>query len=604
MCGIVGFVGEKEDALPFIFSGLKRLEYRGYDSAGIALASKSGIAIQKTQGKLAALGELLEALPSGIPCGIGHTRWATHGRPTNENAHPHTDCQGEIATVHNGIIENFQTLREELIAKGHRFQSDTDTEVIPHLLEEYGGAEDLVGAVRQAETRLQGAYAFLAISSRDPERIVAVRRTSPLIIGLGTNANYLGSDFSAFLAATKRAQILENGDMAVVTPHSVVITDKAGSRIDRPVITVDWDIKQAERGGYPHFMLKEIMEQPDVWGDCLLGRIRDNEVVPQEIGLTWDQLAEYQRIQIVAAGTAYHAGLIGKALIERLARIPVNVDVASEFRYASPILDRGTMVMAISQSGETADTLACLRLAREQGVFTYSITNTVGSTVARESDAVAYTLAGPEIAVASTKAYTTQILVLSLLALLLARIKGRARPDLVQGMLQLPFLGHKVLKGIDGITTMAERMAGTHDVFYIGRGLDYALAMEGQLKIKEISYLHAEAYPAGELKHGTLALIKEGVPVVVILTEHDVWEKTVSNILEVKARGAEVWGIVDERFPATLPIDHYIPIPIGDTLLAPVLAAIPLQLLAYYTAVARGEDVDQPRNLAKSVTVE
>ncbi len=604
MCGIVGFVGEKEDALPFIFNGLKRLEYRGYDSAGIALASRSGIAIQKTQGKLAALGELLEALPSGIPCGIGHTRWATHGRPTNENAHPHADCHGEIATVHNGIIENFQTLREELIAKGHRFQSDTDTEVIPHLLEEYGGAEDLVAAVHQAESRLEGSYAFLAISAKDPEKIVAVRRTSPLIIGLGTNANYLGSDFSAFLSATKRAQVLEDGDMAVVTPHTVAITDQSGSRVERPVITVNWDIKQAERGGYPHFMLKEIAEQPDVWGDCILGRIRDNEVVAQEIGLTPEHLYHYQRIQIVAAGTAYHAGLIGKSLIERLARIPVSVDVASEFRYAHPILDRDTMVLAISQSGETADTLACLRLAREQGAFTYSITNTVGSTVARESDAVAYTLAGPEIAVASTKAYTTQVLVLTLLALVLAKIKGREYPELVKGILQLPLLGHKVLNTMDDIKVVAERMADAHDVFYIGRGLDYALAMEGQLKLKEISYLHAEAYAAGELKHGTLALIQEGVPVVAIVTQRDVWEKTVSNILEVKARGAEVWAIVDERLPASLPVDHYIPIPMGNPLLAPALAAIPLQLLAYYTAVARGEDVDQPRNLAKSVTVE
>ena len=604
MCGIVGFVGEKDDALPFIFNGLKRLEYRGYDSSGIALAAQDGIALQKTEGKLAALGELLGALPSGIPCGIGHTRWATHGRPTDENAHPHVDCRGKIATVHNGIIENFQVLREELMAKGHLFRSDTDSEVIPHLLEEYGGADDLEGAVRKAEMRLQGAYAFLAISSTHPDRIVAVRRTSPLIVGLGEGANYLGSDFSAFLAATKRALILENGDLAVVTPNQVTITNLAGDRIERPVITVTWDIKQAERGGYPHFMLKEIMEQPDVWGDCLLGRIHEDEVVPQELGLDVGQLTHYKRIQIVAAGTAYHAGLVGKSLIERLARIPVNVDVASEFRYSHPILDKETMVMAISQSGETADTLACLRLAREKGLFTYSITNTVGSTVARESDAVGFTLAGPEVAVASTKAYTTQILVLTLLALALAKLQGQARPDLVRGLVQIPALGHTVLNRMDGIKSMATRLAQTHDVFYIGRGLDYALAMEGQLKIKEISYLHAEAYAAGELKHGTLALIEEGTPVVAIVTEHDVAEKTVSNILEVKARGAEVWGIVDEKLPLTVPLDHRLAIPIAEPLLAPVLAAVPLQLLAYHTAVAKGQDVDQPRNLAKSVTVE
>ncbi|AUW93950.1 glutamine--fructose-6-phosphate transaminase (isomerizing) [Sulfobacillus thermotolerans] len=604
MCGIVGFVGEQNDALPFIFSGLKRLEYRGYDSAGIALAAQGGIGIQKARGKLAALGELLGAMPSGVPCGIGHTRWATHGRPTDINAHPHTDCHGEIATVHNGIIENFQELRAELIALGHHFLSDTDTEVIPHLLEEYGGAHDLEGAVRTAEKRLIGAYAFLAISSRQPDRIIAVRRTSPLIIGLGDGENYLASDFSAFLSATRQAQVLENGDMAVVTPHTVRIMNLAGETVERPIMTVDWDIRQAERGGYPHFMLKEIMEQPDVWSDCLLGRIQGDRVVPEQIGLTPEYLQRVKHIQIIAAGTAYHAGLIGKSLIESLARIPVNVDVASEFRYAHPVMEPDTMVIAISQSGETADTLACLRLARELGHFTFSITNTVGSTAARESDAVAYTLAGPEIAVASTKAYTTQILVLTLIALALADIHGHPRPDLVRGLLQLPLLGHQVLDVMEPVKDMAERLASGHDVFYIGRGRDYALAMEGQLKIKEISYLHAEAYPAGELKHGTLALIEENTPVVVIMTERDVADKTVSNILEVKARGAEVWGIVDSSLPVGLPIDHRIDVAVDLPELSPVLAAIPLQLLAYYTAVARGEDVDQPRNLAKSVTVE
>ncbi len=604
MCGIVGFVGENTDALPFIFSGLKRLEYRGYDSAGIALAAPEGIAIQKAQGKLAMLGELLGAMPSGVPCGIGHTRWATHGRPTDVNAHPHTDCHGEIATVHNGIIENYQELREELVQLGHHFVSDTDTEVIPHLLEEYGGADDLEQAVRKAEKRLVGAYAFLAISSRHPDCIVAVRRTSPLVIGLGVRENYVASDFSAFLSSTKTAQILENGDMAVITPSRVVITNMAGDVIERPVITVDWDIHQAERGGFPHFMLKEITEQPDVWGDCLLGRTRDDQVLCQEIGLTPERTKSVKHIQIVAAGTAYHAGLVGKALIERLARVSVSVDVASEFRYAHPVLLPGTMVVAVTQSGETADTLACLRLAREMGHFTLSITNTVGSTASRESDAVAYTLAGPEIAVASTKAYTTQILVLTLLALGLAEEAGRPRPDLVRGLLQLPILGHRVLEVMEPIQAMAQRLAQGHDVFYIGRGLDYALAMEGQLKIKEISYLHAEAYPAGELKHGTLALIEEGTPVVAVITEREMAEKTVSNILEVKARGAEVWGIVDNTFSKHLPLDHRIGIDVDQPELSPVLAAIPLQLLAYYTAVARGEDVDQPRNLAKSVTVE
>lgn len=604
MCGIVGFVGRDGDALPFIFNGLKRLEYRGYDSAGIALASEGRVLVKKAQGKLDVLGGVIGTLPQGIPCGIGHTRWATHGRPTNENAHPHTDCRGEIATVHNGIIENFHELKEELESLGHRFTSDTDTEVIPHLLEEYGGRDDLVEAVKRAEARLSGAYAFLAISATNPDHIVAVRRSSPLVIGLGAGENYVASDFSAFLAATRKALVLENGDMAVVTPESVQVTDMQGIPRDRSIIDVTWDIRQAERGGYTHFMLKEIMEQPEVWADCLLGRTNNGAIVLEELGITREQLESIQRIQIVAAGTAYHAGLIGKSLIERLARIPVDVSVASEFRYQDPVLEPGTLVMAISQSGETADTLACINLVREQHMPTYAIVNTVGSTLARESDSVAYTHAGPEIAVASTKAYTTQILVLTLLALALAAEKGRARPDLVRGLSSLPALGEGILGDLENIQEMAQRLSKKPDVFYIGRGLDYALAMEGQLKIKEIAYIHAEAYAAGELKHGTLALIEEGTPVVSIVTEHHLAEKSISNILEVKARGAEVWAIVDERLQKRLPVDHVLAIPVPDPYLSPVLAALPLQLLAYWAAVHRGQDVDQPRNLAKSVTVE
>ncbi|NMP22692.1 glutamine--fructose-6-phosphate transaminase (isomerizing) [Sulfobacillus harzensis] len=604
MCGIVGFVGKEGDALPFIFDGLKRLEYRGYDSAGIALAEAGGIALKKTRGKLEALGQIIGGMPRGVPCGIGHTRWATHGRPTDENAHPHTDCSGTIATVHNGIIENFQELKQELEEKGHRFASDTDTEVIPHLLEEYGAQQDLVKAVQRAEKRLSGAYAFLAICSTQPDKIVAVRRSSPLVIGLGEGVNYVASDFSAFLSATRQAVVLENGDMAVVEPDNVTITDMAGTAIVRQPLTIDWDIRQAERGGYAHFMLKEIMEQPDVWGDCLLGRTEGDRVVVEELGLTETQLEQVRRIQVVAAGTAYHAGLIGKALIERLARIPVDVAVASEFRYQDPVLQRGTLVMAVSQSGETADTLACINLARQQGMPTYALVNTVGSTIARESDAVVYTHAGPEIAVASTKAYTTQILVLTLLALALADVHGRPRPDLVRSLLTLPKMGADILAEMEHIEDMASRLSTNRDVFYIGRGLDYALAMEGQLKIKEIAYIHAEAYAAGELKHGTLALIEDGTPIVAIVTEDSVAEKSISNILEVKARGAEVWAIVDDRLKTRVPVDHLIPIRVPNALLAPALAALPLQMLAYWTAVKCGQDVDQPRNLAKSVTVE
>jgi glucosamine--fructose-6-phosphate aminotransferase (isomerizing) len=604
MCGIVGFVGHQGDALAFLFEGLKRLEYRGYDSAGIALATDGAVALAKAQGKLAVLEPLLSTLPRGVPLGIGHTRWATHGRPTDLNAHPHTDCRGTIATVHNGIIENYQELRSELIAQGHTFVSDTDTEVIPHLLEAYGGDEDLLGAVREVERRLSGAYAFLAISAKQPDRIVAVRRSSPLVVGLGEGVNYVASDVGAFLPKTRRALVLENGDVALVTPDAVEIQTQEGALAHRAPFTVDWDIKQAERGGYAHFMLKEIMEQPDVWTDCLMGRVRGDHIEAGELGLPWSQRKNIRRIQIVAAGTAYHAGLVGKALMERLARIPVDVAVASEFRYQNPVLDQGTLVMAISQSGETADTLASVSLARQLGAPTYAVVNTVGSTLARESDYVVYTHAGPEIAVASTKAYTTQLLVLTMLALQLAAERGQARPDLVRALWSLPALGEQVLASLGEIVEMARRLATESDVFYIGRGIDYALAMEGQLKIKEIAYIHAEAYPAGELKHGTLALIEEGTPVVAIVTDRVMAEKTVSNILEVKARGAEVWAIVDAGLPQEWPVDHLLRLDLPDPLLSPALTAIPLQLLAYWTAVHRGRDVDQPRNLAKSVTVE
>lgn len=604
MCGIVGFVGDARDALPYLYDGLKRLEYRGYDSAGVAVETGDSVSIRKTHGKLSALKALLDRDPVHGPCGIGHTRWATHGKPTDQNAHPHADCTGKIAAVHNGIIENFQELKAELVAKGHRFRSDTDTEVIPHLLEEYGGTTDLVAAVRKAEARLKGAYAFLAISSEDPGLIVAVRRSSPLIVGLGEGENYLASDFSAFLSETRRAIVLENGDLAVVTTDGVKIWDQKQVPVERPVLNVNWDIRQAERGGYPHFMLKEIMEQPDAWGDCLLGRTQGDQVVMESLGLSPERLQSIGRIQIVAAGSAYHAGLVGQALIERLARVPVAIDLASEFRYKNPVMSPDTAVLAISQSGETADTLASIALAKSMGHFTWAITNTVGSTIARECDAVTYTYAGPEIAVASTKAYTTQIILLTALALGMAQARGLARPDLVKKLAALPRWGHTILEQCEGIRPMAERFSKYHDVFYIGRGLDYALALEGQLKIKEISYLHAEAYAAGELKHGTLALIEEGIPVVAIVTERGLAEKSISNILEVKARGAEVWAIVDETLKDRVPADHIIPLSLEEPLLAPALAAIPLQLLAYWTAVASGHNVDQPRNLAKSVTVE
>lgn len=607
MCGIVGFVGEldAEEALPFLLHGLKRLEYRGYDSAGIALVTLDRVVVHKAEGKLSALEEGLGNLPECASCGIGHTRWATHGKPTHQNAHPHHDCSGTIAVAHNGIIENFQELKRELLAEGHRFLSETDSEVIPHLLEKYGGQEDLEAAVRKAEEKLHGAYAFLVVSSHEPDRIVAVRRASPLVVGLGQQRNYLASDVSAFLAETHQAMVLEDGDMAVLTPHHVRVTDSEGRLIERKIFTVDWNTEQAERGGYAHFMLKEMMEQPEVWNKCLLGRVEDGTVVLDALGLTLKTLQEVERLRIVAAGTAYHAGLVGKSLIERLARIPVEVEVASEFRYSHPILGPGTLVIAISQSGETADTLAGVRLAQKLGVPTYAITNTVGSTLAREADTVTYTHAGPEIAVASTKAYTTQLLLLTLFALALADAKGKGRPDLVRSLRQLPDLAYQLVDDMEPLVrNMAVSLAVHRDVFYIGRGMDYALAMEGQLKLKEISYIHAEAYAAGELKHGALALIEDGTPVVALATESTVEDKTISNILEVKARGAEVWAIVDPALSERVPADHIIALPTTDSFLFPALAALPLQFLAYWAAVERGEDVDQPRNLAKSVTVE
>jgi len=603
MCGIVGYVGD-QDALPILVRGLKRLEYRGYDSAGVALVAPAGVALAKSQGKVSILETRLNLLPDSTPCGIAHTRWATHGAPTDANAHPHGDCSGQIAVVHNGIVENYADLRQELIAKGHHFISETDSEVIPHLLEEYGGTEDLLTAAQKTELRLQGAYAFLAVAAGQPDLVVAVRRASPLIIGLGERANYIASDFSAFLDDTHRALILENGDMAAVSARAVQVWDAAGDAVEREPLVINWDIRQAERGGYAHFMLKEIMEQPEAWADCLLGRIQGDGIQVESMGLLSEDLTRWRRVQIVAAGTAYHAGLVGKALIENLAGIPVDVDVASEFRYRHPLLFPETLVLAVSQSGETADTLASVYLAKEQGFPTYAITNSVGSTLAREADAAGYTYAGPEIAVASTKAYTTQILMLSLLALALAAARGRARPDLVRQLALLPALGEEWLEESESLRDHAERLAKSDQMFYIGRGIDYAVAMEGQLKMKEISYIHAEAYPAGELKHGTLALITSGVPVVAIATQPDLAVKLWSNVAEVKARGASIYGVIDHSQRKLWGEDAITEVRSPSPFLAPVLAAMPLQLLAYWAAVARGEDVDKPRNLAKSVTVE
>jgi glucosamine--fructose-6-phosphate aminotransferase (isomerizing) len=608
MCGIVGYVGPKQ-AQPILVEGLKRLEYRGYDSAGLAVAGANGkLDVIKCVGRMSALEEALSAHPLAGQPGIGHTRWATHGRPSNENAHPHCDCKFNIAVVHNGIIENYQSLREWLSERGHELRSETDTEVIPHLIEEYYQG-DLVAAVRKAIARLHGSFALAIVAASEPDKIIGVRKDSPLIVGLGEGENYLASDIPATLSHTRRTYILNDGEMAILTADKVTVTDFEGNEVEKKVFEVTWEAAQAEKGGYEHFMLKEIHEQPKAFRDTLTGRIKDGRPNLPELNLSAYDIRRLQRIHIVACGTAYHAGLVGKTLIERLARVPVEVDVASEFRYRDPIIGDNSLMIVISQSGETLDTLVCLREGKRQGMHVLAITNVVGSSVAREADDVILTLAGPEIAVASTKAYTTQLIALTLLAVHFASVRGSTSAQeldaIMEGLRQLPAQAKTVLECEETVKNLAARCAKWEDVFFIGRSLDYAVAMEGQLKLKEISYIHAEAYAAGELKHGTLALITDGVPVIALATQEAVREKTISNIREVKARDALVVGIAlegDTEIRKT--VDEVIYLPRANRYLTPALTVIPLQLLAYYAAIARGADVDKPRNLAKSVTVE
>ncbi|MHB8928781.1 MAG: glutamine--fructose-6-phosphate transaminase (isomerizing) [Bacillota bacterium] len=612
MCGIVGYVGPKQ-ALPVLINGLKRLEYRGYDSAGVAVLADHHVEVRKSVGRLSVLeGRLDGDAPQGHT-GIGHTRWATHGRPSDVNAHPHGDCSGRFVVVHNGIIENFRGLKEWLVSEGHIFKSETDTEVVPHLIEHYYSG-DLADAVREAASRLRGSFALAVASSEEPDRLIAVRKDSPLIVGLGEGEQFIASDVPAILEHTRRAYILEDGEMADVTAESVEVTDLKGEAKKKKPFIVKWDPVQAERGGYPHFMLKEIHEQPKAFRDTLTGRVATNRksVKLDELTLTPEKIKGLRKVFITAAGTAYHAGLVGKYLFERLARLPVEVDLASEYRYRDPILNPDdTLVIVVSQSGETADTLAAMRESQARGVHALAITNVVGSSVAREADDVIHTWAGPEIAVASTKAYTTQILLLTLLAVHFGQVRGtldEARAEKVlKELVELPQKARDLLSEEEAIADFARRCAAWKDVFFIGRGLDYAVSLEGQLKLKEISYIHAEAYAAGELKHGTLALVVEGVPVIALSTQNDLREKMISNIREVKARDAFVLSIAPEGSGAEEMrhhCDQLIIIPETDGLVAPALAVIPLQLLAYHAAVARGCDVDKPRNLAKSVTVE
>ncbi|MCL4369985.1 MAG: glutamine--fructose-6-phosphate transaminase (isomerizing) [Chloroflexi bacterium] len=608
MCGIVGYVGA-QSATPVLVAGLKKLEYRGYDSAGIAVLDDGDVEIRKTVGRLNQLEEVLRAHAPEGHIGMAHTRWATHGRPSDVNAHPHEDCTGKIAVVHNGIIENYLELREWLQSRGHVFQSETDTEVLPHLVEEFYQG-DLGDAVRQALRKVHGSYAIVVMHRDEPDKLVAARKDSPLIVGLGKGENLLASDIPAVLSHTRQVYIVGDNEVAVVKRDEVEMTTLDGKMVAKEIFNVKWDAAMAEKGGYPDFMLKEIHEQPQAVKDTMTGRVKgDNRVELAEVSLSAQDVQNLQKIAIVACGTAYHAGLVGKNLLEKLLRIPVDADVASEFRYRDPMVDGRTLTIVISQSGETADTLAGLREARRRGSHVVAITNVVASSVAREADDVIYTWAGPEIAVASTKAYLTQLVTLYMLALDLAQKRGtiddaRVR-EIGEALRKLPGQISEVLASEGLIKEMAARFKKAEDIFFIGRGLDYAVAMEGALKLKEISYIHAEAYAAGELKHGTLALIVEGVPVFAMATQKSLYEKMLSNIKEVKARDATVVALVPAGNQGIeKSVDYVLRIPETLDFVAPVLSVVPLQLFAYHAAKARGCDVDKPRNLAKSVTVE
>lgn len=606
MCGIVGYVGS-EAALPFLLEGLSALEYRGYDSAGVALVDQAGIAHVKQAGRLSSLLGVVDSLPGAAQCGIGHTRWATHGAPTDANAHPHTDCHGRVAAVHNGIIENYQALRRMLSDAGHQFKSDTDTEVIPHLLEHYYHG-NLWEAVAATARDLDGAYAFLAVAADDPMTMVAVREASPLVIGLSDHGTYVASDLTALVPYTRRALVLDNGEMAIIRADGVEMRDRSGAAVEREPFQIDWDREQASRGGHPHFMHKEIFEQPAAWRAAMAGRVApDGQLVLGELGLRADDLGSVQHVRLVAAGSAYHAGLVAAHLLERLAGIPAAVEVASEFRYRDAALPAGTVVWAISQSGETLDTLAAVDLAQRRGLPVWALTNVVGSTLARQADRVALNRAGPEVSVCSTKVYTSQIVVLALWTLALAAARGQAHPEVAAALTSLPPRGEAWLSSPAGpLEAVARRLASAPSVFYVGRGQDYLSALEGQLKFKEITYIHAEAYPAGELKHGTLALIEPGVPVVAVVSHPALVAKTRSNIMEVRARGGVVVGIVADDLAEGLAdvLDYTIAVPTLAPDVMPILMALPMQLLAYETARQLGVDIDKPRNLAKSVTVE
>jgi glucosamine--fructose-6-phosphate aminotransferase (isomerizing) len=608
----VGYTGPQSAFTPIV-EGLRRLEYRGYDSAGIALGTSNSLFVEKRAGKLS---NLEGALPANLPTvhsGIGHTRWATHGGPTDRNAHPHLDNEGKLAVIHNGIIENYSELKKELESRGHAFTSETDTESVAHLLselrKEHGG--DLTAAMRAAVKRLRGSFTLLAIHADSPQTIVGVRRNSPLVAGIGKGENFLASDVAAFIDYTKRAVELGQDEVVTINPEGITICDLDGKAIALREYEITWDAEAAQKDGFAHFMLKEIFDQPKAIADTLIGRLSDNnQILLDELRMSDDEIRGIKRISVIACGTAYHAGMVAKYAIEKWAKVPVDVEIASEYRYRDPIIDKDSLVIAISQSGETMDLLMAVRHAKAAGARVLAVCNTNSSTIPRESDAVLYTHAGPEIAVASTKAFLTQIVAVYLIGLKLAQVRKQLTDqqvhDLYDEMLELPRKVEQILETIEPLRELTRKFVKNNTVLFLGRGVQYPVALEGALKLKELAYIHAEGFAGGELKHGPIALIEEGTAVIAILPpadEHALDEKMLSNIQEVKARGARVVVIAPEG-AEVIGAEHIIRIPVASPLFQPVLATVPLQVFAYEIAVARGTDVDQPRNLAKSVTVE
>ena len=614
MCGLVGYVGNK-DVVPILIDGLKRLEYRGYDSAGIGVIEKGKLELRRCMGKICNLENVLKEKPCKGSIALGHTRWATHGRPSEENAHPHTDCQDRLVVVHNGIIENYLTLKKGLIKEGHKFKSETDTEVLAHLVEKYlaksRGKKSILFALQRALKEVEGSYAVGVISVDDPEKIVCARKESPLVIGLGRKEYFIASDVPAILGYTRKVIYLDDGETAEVSTSGVEVYDKSGKKIKKKVFQISWDPVMAEKGGYKHFMLKEIHEQPRAIRDTFRGRMAPDkgEVYLEEIGLSKEEIRKIEKVYIVACGTSYHSALYGEFLFEELVRLPCEVDIGSEFRYRNPIINGNTLVLLISQSGETADTLAGLKEAKEKGGKTLAICNVLGSTATREADGVIYTRAGPEIGVASSKAFTAQLTALCLLAIYFGRVRGtlgkeKAR-NILMHLLRIPHQVEEVLENQEEIIACAQSYFKKIDFLFLGRHINYPIALEGALKLKEISYIHAEGYPAGEMKHGPIALIDENMPVLAIATNSKVYEKVVTNIEEVKARDGIVIALATKNNKEIKKKAEYV-FYLSETLeiLSPIVNVVSLQLLAYHIAALRGCDVDQPRNLAKSVTVE